>query len=713
MGAGGYVLSNTMQPIHRQFREDGVCVLTFDRPGAPINIFDRATLEELAAQVNALGQQYLDVKGLVLISGKPTVFVAGADLRAISQMSRAELKNFIELGQTTFAAIAALPFPTVAAIHGACVGGGLEVALACDWRVATDDKSTRIGLPETKLGILPAWGGSTRLPKLIGLANALDIILGGKTLPAKPALKKGMIDAIAPKEHLLEAALPLLKGGKRHLKRGLKDTLAAPVIHAAARKQALARTHGHYPAITKALDVAVAASGVRDDSMAREIERDAVLDVAASPIAANLIRLFFLQDRSKKLAVPGAEPGAPVRNAAVIGAGVMGAGIAQWLSSHGVRVILRDVDAARVGVGMATVKKLYDAGAKRHVFSAQEVRDGVERVAPAPAEVPLHRCDIVIEAAVEKMEIKKTIFRRLDALAGDQTILATNTSALSIAELARSTARPERVIGLHFFNPVHQMQLVEVVIAPETSPTVAARALKFAQSIGKLPVLVKDSPGFLVNRILLPGLVEAADLFAHGTDATLIDSAMVDFGMPMGPLRLSDEVGTDIALDVAQTLAAAFPSWMLVPEILPKMIEKGLLGKKAGRGFYVHQKGAKHAVPNNEARALRSAKGEPLAREEISKRIVLLMINEAARCLEEKIVEGPEDVDFAMVMGTGFAPFRGGPLRYADSLGAAAVVRDLEALAATAPHFKPCNLLSEMARNQSRFYEDRTRTPSD
>ena len=302
------------------------------------------------------------------------------------------------------------------------------------------------------------------------------------------------------------------------------------------------------------------------------------------------------------------------------------------------------------------------------------------------------------------MPVKQSIFARLDELTRPDAILATNTSALSIGELARATPHPERVIGLHFFNPVHQMQLVEVIVAPETALGVAARALKFVQGIGKLPVLVKDSPGFVVNRILLPYMVEAAELFQAGHEAVEIDDAMRDFGMPMGPLRLTDEVGEEVAADVAGTLAAAFPGWMHVPALLPKMIAAGLLGRKAGKGFYRYDKDGEPS-PNPEARALRAKVGAPLERKELARRMVLLMINEAARCLEEKIVEGPAEIDFAMVMGTGFAPFRGGPLRYADALGAARVrAEELTARWAATSNPAPCS--GEMAHDQQRFYEN-------
>jgi 3-hydroxyacyl-CoA dehydrogenase/enoyl-CoA hydratase/3-hydroxybutyryl-CoA epimerase len=313
---------------------------------------------------------------------------------------------------------------------------------------------------------------------------------------------------------------------------------------------------------------------------------------------------------------------------------------------------------------------------------------------------------MVIEAAVEKMDIKKAIFRRLDEQVRDDALLATNTSALSITELAAATKNPARVIGIHFFNPVHRMQLVEVVMGRDTAPETAQRALRFVQKIGKLPVLVKDSPGFLVNRILLPYLTEAARLFERGASAETIDASMIDFGMPMGPLRLIDEVGVDISADVAATLSAAFPARMSVPEILSKLIASGSLGRKNGKGFYVHSKDG-DAKPNAEAVAMITASDASLTRDALARRMSLLMVNEAAMCLQEELVESPGDADFAMVMGTGFAPFRGGPLRYADTLGARAVVDELTRFAeAGAPYYAPCSLLTDHAKNGKRFYED-------
>jgi 3-hydroxyacyl-CoA dehydrogenase/enoyl-CoA hydratase/3-hydroxybutyryl-CoA epimerase len=699
--------------IHRQLHADGVCVLTFDRAESSANIFDRATLAELAEHLTFIEQPDSGVKGLILTSTKDAIFVAGADLYSVKKMNADELKEFITAGQEAFTRIAHLPIPSVAAIHGVAVGGGCEVALACDWRVASPDRATKIGLPETQLGILPAWGGCTRLPKLLGVPGALDIILGGKTLVAKHALKVGLIDELASREYLLRAARELLGRGKRShdlLHSAPVNAVVDAVIASKVRKTTAAKTHGHYPAIEKAQEVVMqCAKDWREaDSLARE--RDAIGELIATDSTRQLLNLFFLQERAKKLTVVKTEDRGQkteVKSAAVIGAGVMGSGIAQWLTTRGVHVILRDVDAQRVAAGMAHVAKLYAAGVKRRIFNEREARRGMELISPAPTEVPMQGVDLVIEAAVEKMEIKKTIFRRLDELVREDCVLATNTSALSISELASATKHPVRVVGIHFFNPVHRMQLVEVVTGRDTAPETAQRALRLVQKIGKLPVLVKDSPGFLVNRILLPYMIEAGTLFAQGASASAIDGAMIDFGMPMGPLALCDEVGIDIADDVARTLAAAFPKWMHTPDILPKMIAAGLLGKKAGKGFYVHGYGDTPAENPEVVPMQTGIAAATLDADALKNRMVLLMINEAARCLEEGVAAEPADVDFAMVMGTGWAPFRGGPLRYADRLGAAHVATQLTRLAETVgPHFAPCSRLADAIKHPRRFYED-------
>jgi len=701
--------------IRRHVTDDNICVLTFDRPDSAANIFDQAAMLELNAHLNWIVCN-ASLKGLVLASAKKSIFIAGADLQSLSRAKTPEeLRDMIELGQSVFNRIAALTIPTVAAIHGACVGGGFEICLACDSRIASPDKTTKIGLPETMLGIVPAWGGCTRLPRLIGLPKALDIILGGKTLAAKPALKCGMIDEILPREYLVQKACKrILKHGRSLALRKTTlihklttNPLAASLIARRVEKQVLRRTRGHYPALVKAMEVIIEGlGGTQEESLA--LERDAILELGRTESCRNLIRIFFLQERAKKLS--GAprddkEKIDPVKRIAVIGAGVMGAGIAQWTSSRDISVVLRDINADAIAKGMAGIAKLYEQGVKRFALTKVEARAGLDRIAPSAEDVPLANTDMVIEAAVEKMELKKQLFARLDQLAGPKTILASNTSALSISEIAAATKRPERVVGIHFFNPVHKMQLVEVIVGRQTDPEVVRRAVKFVQQIGKLPVVVKDSPGFLVNRILMPYLIEAGHLFASGARVEDIDESMLDFGMPMGPLRLIDEVGLDVCNHVATDLASKFSDRMAAPSVLAKMLSDKLLGKKSGRGFYVHRAKSDGNVNPDIDQYYHDASCAKLSRDELRTRMVLLMVNEAARCLEEGVVAEAADVDFGMIMGTGFAPFLGGPLRFADATGIAQLADEMKSLAGRGElRFTPCNLLQTMAASGRKFY---------
>ncbi|PAW86377.1 MAG: hypothetical protein B9S33_08145 [Pedosphaera sp. Tous-C6FEB] len=728
--------------VRREVSAEAIAVLTFDRPDSAANIFDRATLEELNAHLDAI-ERDSTLRGLVLTSAKPGIFIAGADLHSLSTAPMNALRDIVEFGQRVFSRLAALPLPTAAAIHGAALGGGFEVCLACDFRFATPDKATKLGLPEVQLGILPAWGGSTRLPRLIGLPKALDLILAGKTVVAKQALKLGLVDDLVPHESLLAVALAkVAKAGRKPHRavplavKATNNVVAGNLISMLTQPKLFKKTRGHYPAVLKALEVVTLGVG-RSEERALQLEADAICQLAQTEAAKNLIRLFFLQERAKKVtftdasrsgaAVPAAGSPAVVPTAAVtgrdaqltkaggtpaplhatvIGAGVMGGGIAQWLAARGVSVLLRDINADAVARGMAGVAKLFADGTKRRTFTPVEARAAMDRISPVVELPSLRRCDVIIEAAVEKMDLKKDIFHKLEQLAGPDTILATNTSALSVTELANCLCAPERVVGIHFFNPVHRMQLIEVIHTPRTDAEVVRRALRFVQQMGKLPVLVKDSPGFVVNRVLMPYLVEAARLFEAGAEVAELDEAMLDFGMPMGPLRLVDEVGTDVSLHVAETLASHYHRRMAVPEVLTKLVKGGHLGRKTGEGFYLHE--GKEASPNEDAsRFVKDDSAANLDRTDLTLRMVLLMVNEAARCVEEGIVSGPEDVDFAMIMGAGFAPFRGGPLRHADTLGLANVVRAMNELVDDGEtRFDPCALLKDLAAKEKGFYAE-------
>jgi 3-hydroxyacyl-CoA dehydrogenase / enoyl-CoA hydratase / 3-hydroxybutyryl-CoA epimerase len=705
--------------IRRHVTCDHVCILSFDRPNSSANVFDKATLLELNNHLTYILRNSA-LRGVVLTSAKKSIFVAGADLTQLAKSTTPdELKELVELGQSVFNRLAHVSVPTIAAIHGACLGGGFELCLACDYRIASSDKVTKIGLPETQLGIVPAWGGSTRLPRLIGLPKALDIILGGKVLATKPALNAGMIDAVVPREYILEKAcrLVLEKPAEFGLRRQswfqrlLTSGVAIKIISQQARRQTLRKTRGHYPAIPKAIEVIT--KGFRksiEDSLV--LERDAILELGQSEACRNLLRIFFLQERAKKLYVDATRDDGvePVSRVAVFGGGVMGAAIAQWTSSRNIEVVLRDINHEALARAQTSISKLYDQGVKRYTFTKVEARSGMDRICPCVNDVPLQNTGIVIEAAVEKMAVKKQIFARLDELAGPRTILASNTSALSISEIAADTKHPEhpeRVIGLHFFNPVHRMQLVEVVVGKQTHPEVVRRGVRFVQQIGKLPVVVKDSPGFLVNRILIPYLMEAGSLFECGAKVEDIDECMLDFGMPMGPLRLIDEVGIDVCNDVAADLASKFSDRMKAPETLQNMLSDGWLGKKSDKGFYCHSKNSREPNVNPKIdRYQRNATCANLTRDALRDRMVLLMVNESARCLESGIVESPADVDFGMIMGTGFAPFVGGPLRFADHVGVVKLVSKMKQIAQAGElQFAPCKLMESLAAVDATFYE--------
>lgn len=648
-----------MNHLHLQTNAN-YAVLTFDREGSSANLFDRPALVELSEKLDALAA-HPELKGLLIRSAKPSIFIAGADLKVLSTAQGEELRDLIELGQATFEKLAKLPFTTIAAIHGACVGGGFELALACDWRIASDASATKIGLPETQLGILPAWGGTTRLPRLIGLPAALPLILGGKILGARAAKAKGLVDAVVAPENLEAFALGYLAKGKRRVKSHalFNSPVTAPLVAAKAKHDLMAKTRGLYPAQLAALEVAAeSCHGLISDGLHHE--REAILKLAARPETRQLMRLFFLQERAKKHRVVQAEP-LTIGRCAVIGAGVMGAGIAYWISTRGHEVVLRDVNDQALAKGMKSITKNYEDAHRKHVLTDHQLARGLDRIFPTSAPAPLDRCDLVIEAAVERLDIKKKIFADLSARTRPDTILATNTSALPIRELADVVEHPERLVGLHFFNPVHRMPLVEVVRSEKTSDTVLATAVAFVRSLGKLPVVVKDSPGFLVNRILMPYLVEAARIFEQGGDPQVIDNAMLDFGMPMGPLRLLDEVGLDVAGDVAKTLAEAFPDRMQIPEILGLLVSAGHLGRKAGSGFYDYD--GHRTTPNQMALALRT--GKTPAPADVGSHLAMAMSREARMCLDEGIAETADDIDLAMVLGTGYAPFRGGPMQHA------------------------------------------------
>ena len=703
------------QNIRREVSNAGVATLIFDREGSPANVFDQATMDELNNHLDFL-ESDKSLTGLVICSAKKRIFIAGADLNTFAKESAENISAAIEHGQKTFDRIARLQYPTVAAIHGAALGGGLEVTLACDYRIASSDASTKIGLPETGLGILPGWGGLTRLPKLIGLRSALEAIMTGRQYSAEQALEVGFVDSVVFAEKLRSAAVEKITQpgiGKRSDKMHLSNRPPiSRLIKSEAEKRALARTRGNYPAPLKALEVACLSVEVPHEQSLLN-ERTAFVELAQTETAQNLIRGFFLQQRYQKLKLPKElesaplPPVKPVNRTLVVGAGHMGAGIAQWLSSRGIRVLLKDVAPEPLGKGMQSISKIYADAVKRGLFSETEARNAFDQILPITEDIPLRDIDLAIEAAVEQLAVKQQIFADLESKVAPEVVLASNTSSLSINAIAASLQHPERVVGFHFFNPVHRMQLVEIVRGSKTNATTLNAAIQFAKQIGKVPVLVNDSPGFVVDRILLPYFAEAFRMFAEGHRVETIDRTMLQFGMPMGPLRLADEIGLDMAEYVDKSLTERLTHTGPRNDTLEKLIAKGWIGRKGGRGFYIYAD-TSEGKPNPQIGEFQPGTPANVSEDDLRDRLVLSMINEAARTLEEKVVNAPEDVDFAMITGTGWAPFRGGPLRYADHLGIAAVVSRLNSLRdRVGPHFEPCALLTDMVNRGATFYPPR------
>ena len=692
--------------IQREDLGEGWVGLLFDRPNSSANLFDEATFAELNDLCAELEKE--PPKALVIRSAKPKIFIAGADLNSFTRDSSPEnLSRVIRLGQTTFDRLAALPFPTVAAIQGVALGGGCEITLACDYRVGSLDKATKIGLPETMLGILPAWGGCTRLPRLIGLPAALEAILTGRQYTSKQALKLGLVDEVAYPERLIAAAQQVVREKsqkKRSISRQwLHFSPIASAVAAQARKTTLAKTRGHYPAPLKALEVAVAGVSV-SHAQSLENERREFVALAQTPVAQNLIRVFFLQERARKLSVESPTPSLKIEKVLVVGAGVMGSGISQWLSSRGLSVLMQDIGPEPLAKGMSAITKLNQDAVRRRLLTESEANAVADRIVPVFGRVHYRQIDLLLEAAVEKLDLKQGLFKELEPRLPNTELFATNTSALSIDAIASNLQRPERLVGIHFFNPVHRMQLVEVVRGPRSSQVAVATAVNVVKSIGKLPILVNDSPGFLVNRILLPYMLEAVRAFAEGYSVEQIDTDILDFGMPMGPLRLIDEVGVDVSQHVGADLVQRVQGLPPATPILNQMIERGWLGKKSGKGFYVYSRTDER--PNSELGPFQIASSptvsDPL---ELRDRLILVMVNEAARCFEEGVVADAETVDFGMIMGTGWAPFRGGPLKFADELGLPTLVERLRVLSERhGSYLSPCQLLVQKAEKDETFF---------
>lgn len=692
-------------------REGDLAVLWFDLPGEKVNKFSSEVMLELDALVDAIAQMN-DVKFLVLASGKESIFIAGADITEFTKVTDAsEAERFTRFGQQVFRKIAALPQVSVAAIHGACMGGGTEVSLNCDYRVASDSPKTSIALPEVKLGIFPAWTGTTLLPRLIGLPAALDMILTGKSFDGRRAKKIGLVDEVVPATILLEAAKKFVRtqGRKRS---GSNRThfylegnpLARGFVFNKARKTVKEKSGGHYPAPLRAIDVME--TGFREGiEKGLAAEAKGASELIMGDTAKNLISLFFLMEESKK--DPISKAALPVRRAGVLGAGVMGGGIAQIIADKAdVPVRMKDINQQALAGGMKAAARVWQKKVERRRLSRRDMAAKMARITTTTDWSGFSSADLVIEAVVENLAIKQQVLDEVEGLGNDAMIFASNTSSIPITQIAAKAKRPENVAGMHFFNPVDRMPLVEVIRGEKSSDAAVATVAAFARKLGKTVVHCNDAPGFIVNRILTPYMNEAAFLLEEGYSGEAIDRAMKGFGMPMGPLALLDEVGIDVANKAGQVMVDAFPDRLTASSGIRKLLESGRLGRKNGRGVYLWSEGKRTGVDPEIYKVLGVSGDRQGTPGTIIERMVLAMINEASLILDGGVVSSPGQIDLAMIMGTGFPPFRGGLLRYADSLGLPEVVQRLENLAASVgPRFTPARPLVARAGAGRKFYE--------
>ena len=655
---------------------DGVGWLVFDDPVARANVFTPAVFADLRAAVAALAVQ--PVKAVVIWSAKERIFIAGADLKWLSKLPDTAAATAVGCeGQASIGLLADFKGPVVCAIHGACAGGGTEVALASHWRIASDARETVIGLPETSVGTIPGWGGCVRLPRLIGAAAALECILKATLLSAAEAKRMGIIDELAPaaelKARAKAAALRLADGG-------LPIRSTPPAAYAAyfagLRATTLKKTRGHEPAPLKAIEVIEQSAGL-PVAAALEVEARAFGEMTASEVCKNLIYVFFLKDAVKKLTVdgwfpPAAAPAVPAAfgKIGVVGAGVMGSGIAQWCAARGHDVVLRDVKPEFVERGLAVIRGVFDEAVARKKMKPEAAAAGLARVRTTTAWDGFGDCDLVIEAIVENVAAKQALLAELSKVVRSNCVLASNTSALPIEELAATATSPGRTIGLHFFNPVSRMPLVELVFSPHTARATAERTLAFAKALGKTPVICKSSPGFLVTRVLFFYLNEACLLWEQGVPTEMLDTTMRGWGWPMGPMRLIDEVGVDVSDFIYGEMAHYFPGRFTGASVCRRMLAAGMKGRKNGAsmGFYTYA-GGKEA-PNPAMAQFAPAANSSQTAAATAERLNRVMIDETKRVLDEGVLKSPEDADFALLMGAGFPTFRGGLMRYAKSIGA-------------------------------------------
>ncbi len=703
---------------------DQIAFVTFDLPGMTVNTFTRAAREEFEALLERL-ERDSSVRAAVVLSGKPDVWIAGADVEELVALpTPADAQRLSATAHALMDRVERLRTPVVAAINGACLGGGLELALACAYRIATESPSTVLAFPEVQLGLIPGAGGTQRLPRLIGLRAALDMILTGKNVRARRALQTGLVDEVVHPAILRDIATSRAReladvGGRRKMpqrgrgrSRGTAQRLlldenpvGRAVVLRQAREQTLARTHGHYPAPLAALE-AVQAGSAGNRTRGYETEARLFGQVATTDVAKQLIFLFFASNALKKDASALPRP-TPVGKIAVLGTGFMGAGIAAVSAQRGLVVRFKDVDNGRVLKGLASVRDVLRERLVKRQITRQEFDDQMSLVSGTSTYTGFGNVPLVIEAVFEDLAVKQAVVREVEGVLPPGAIVASNTSTIPIARIAEASRDATHLLGMHFFSPVPKMPLLEVIVADRTDPQVTSTAVALGMRLGKTVIIVRDSPGFYVNRILAPYLNEAGKMLDDGAPIDAIDRALVAFGFPVGPITLIDEVGIDIAGKSGAILSDAYGPRMAPSLSLQRVVAAGRTGRKGRKGFYLYsENGKKQGVdPSVYTLLPTGTQRSTISDEEIQRRAVLAMVNEAARCLEEGVLRAPRDGDVGAVFGIGFPPFRGGPFRYADTLGAADVVRQLEELNDRfPPRFQPADSLLDLARKNARFH---------
>lgn len=721
--------SGASGPPGRMSVTDSIAWLVLDDPEKKVNTLSARIVGWFEEQLGALEEGCREgrLQGVVITSGKPGNFVAGADIEELQALEdESQVLDMLHRGHGLTGRLGRLPVPTVAAIEGSCLGGGLELALAFDYRAAAETDATRLGLPEVQLGLIPGLGGTQRLPRLIGVPDALDLILTGKRVPAKKAYRLGLVDAVCHPADLRRAAEELVKRGKPVAAKARPKPRAKPLakraadlaarlpmteklVYGKARETVMKKTGGHYPAPLVAIEMVHEGMGLPLDR-ALEMEAGAFSRLVTSEVAKALIGIFFMKNEVDGRAKELAKKRRDVERAGVLGAGLMGAGIAQVLAQKGRQVVIKDRDREAVARGLASASKVFDERVRRRRMTPVEKRTAMARIHGTTEDEPFERVDFVIEAVFEDLEVKHQVIRQMEAVRrpgkGRPLIFASNTSTIPIARLAEASGQPENVVGMHFFSPVHKMPLLEIIRQPATSEETLATTVAVGLEMGKTVIVVDDGAGFFTSRVLGPFVNEAAWILSQGASIERVDRVMRGWGWPVGPLELLDEVGLDIAHHAGQVMTPYFGDRMEAPPAFQRMLDAGRLGRKAGKGFYDYSGKKKEPDPAvYDLLEWREAPAGELPDEEIVERCWLQMLNETARCIEDGVITDPADIDIGVIFGFGFPPFRGGILKQADRTGLATIVEKLESYAERyGSRLEPAGLLREMAKSGKTFH---------